>query len=105
MKLLRLAGAGLLWTLACLLGLVGALLCATVILLPIGLLLIAVARRFFRLSGRLALPRAVRHPVAEMGNTGKQAIKNTGRSARKQARDSAKKITPQRKRGVFGLRT
>ena len=79
MKLLRLAAAGVLWALACLLGLVGSLLCVTVILLPIGLLLIALARRLFRLSGRLMLPKAVRHPLAELGDTGKEAGKSLGK--------------------------
>jgi hypothetical protein len=106
MKLLRMAAAGVLWALACLLGLVGSLLCVTVILLPIGLLLISLARRLFRLSGRLMLPKAVRHPLAELGDTGREAgrsLLKDAKSAGKTARGSTKKL-PGRRRRVLGIK-
>jgi hypothetical protein len=115
-RLLRLSAAGLLWVLACLLGLVGSLLCVTVILIPVGVLLISLARRLFRLSGRLALPRAVRHPISELGDTGTRAGRKAGRRAAnavgdvklsgkslKRARKAATKKLPGRRRKVLGL--
>jgi hypothetical protein len=112
-----LTAAGLLWVLACLLGLVGSLLCVTVILIPVGVLLISLARRLFRLSGRLALPRAVRHPISELGNSGLQVGKKAHRRAlraageAKPSRKSLKKIRksahqklPRRRRRVLGVK-
>ena len=65
MRLLRgLGGAGL-WILASLLGLVGVLLCITVILLPVGLPLVKLAGQLFARSLQLMLPRALAHPVNE----------------------------------------
>jgi hypothetical protein len=95
-RLLRLTAAGLLWVLACLLGLVGSLLCVTVILIPVGVLVISLARRLFRLSGRLALPRTVRHPVSELGKSGLKAGKKVRRSAQTSL--------PRRRRRVLGFK-
>jgi hypothetical protein len=63
MRLLRGLGGLLLWILAAVLGLVGVILCATVILIPLGIPLLGYARRLFTLSMRLMLPRAISHPV------------------------------------------
>ena len=65
MKPFRWLGAGLLWILAGLLGLVGGLLCVTIILLPLGIPILMLARKLFTASGRLLLPRPVKHPVKE----------------------------------------
>lgn len=79
MKVVRRLGAGLLWVLASLLGLVSVVLCLTIILLPLGFPLLLLTRRLFRAAFRLWAPRAVSHPVDELG---KQA-RRKGRSARK----------------------
>jgi hypothetical protein len=65
MRALRWAAASLLMLLAGLLGLVGAILCVTLVLLPLGIPLLFVARRLFRSAGQLVVPRPVRHPVDE----------------------------------------
>jgi hypothetical protein len=66
MRLLRGIPGAVLWILAAVLGLVGLLLCATVILLPLGIPLVKLAGRLFSRSVQLMLPRAVAHPVAEL---------------------------------------
>jgi len=66
MRLLRGLLGGLLWILAAVVGLVAVVLCVTVILLPLGLPLLAQARRMFTTSVRLMLPPAVAHPVRTM---------------------------------------
>jgi hypothetical protein len=66
MRLLRGLLGGLLWILAAVVGLVAVILCVTVILLPLGLPLLAQARRMFTTSVRLMLPPAVAHPVKTM---------------------------------------
>ena len=66
MRMLRaVPGAGL-WIVASVLGLVGVLLCVTVILLPVGIPLVKLAGRFFSRSVQLMLPRALTHPVDEL---------------------------------------
>lgn len=66
MRLLRGLLGGLLWILAGVVGLLGAVLCVTVILLPLGLPLLGLARRLFGQSMRLVLPRTVTHPADEL---------------------------------------
>jgi hypothetical protein len=63
MWLLRGLGASLLWIVAGLLGLVGALLCVTIILLPVGIPLIMLAKRVFGYSMVVLVPGKVRHPA------------------------------------------
>jgi hypothetical protein len=63
MRLLRGLGGLLLWIGAAVLGLVAIILCATVILLPLGLPLLGYARRLLTQSVKLMAPRAVAHPV------------------------------------------
>jgi hypothetical protein len=63
MRLLRGLAGALLWILAALIGLVGVLLCLTVLLLPLGIPLLGAARRMFSQSVRLMLPPSVAHPV------------------------------------------
>lgn len=72
MRLLRGLLGGLLWILAAVVGLVAVVLCVTVILLPIGLPLLAQARRMFTTSVRLMLPPALAHPVKTMDKKGRK---------------------------------
>jgi hypothetical protein len=57
MRLLRGLAGALLWIVALLLVLVAAILCVTLILLPLGLPLLGYARRLFTFSLRLMFPR------------------------------------------------
>jgi hypothetical protein len=66
MRLLRGVPGAVLWILAALIGLVGLLLCVTIILLPLGIPLVKFAGRLFRLSVQLMLPRTLAHPVDEL---------------------------------------
>ena len=66
MRLLRGLPGAVLWILAAVLGLVGVLLCVTVILLPLGIPLVKLAGRLFSRSVQLMLPRALTHPVDEL---------------------------------------
>ncbi|HET6627588.1 MAG TPA: hypothetical protein VFG63_14450 [Nocardioidaceae bacterium] len=79
MRIVRGLGAALTWIAASLLGLVGVVLCITVILLPLGIPLLKVSRRLFGVATKLMLPRAVSHPVQEAG----KSLKKRGRRARK----------------------
>jgi hypothetical protein len=65
-KVLRRVGAGLVWLVASVVGSLGVLLSLTIILLPLGVPLLMLARRLFGLSARLMLPRSVVHPVKEL---------------------------------------
>ena len=65
MRLLRGLGAALLWLGALLTGLVGVLLCVTLILIPLGIPVIGMSRRMFQKSLKLMAPRAVTNPVKE----------------------------------------
>lgn len=108
MRVLRALGGALLWIVAAVLGLVGVLLCATVILLPVGIPLLMLTRRLFTQSIRLFLPAGALHPVKTSGEASKSAIKNVvgglgeqlsnvshpdvGKKARKQMKKSKKRI-------------
>ena len=65
MRLLRGVAGALLWVVAAVVGLVGALLSVTVIGLPLGIPLLLGARRMFTAAVRLMLPSHVAHPVKE----------------------------------------
>ena len=65
MRILRGLGGALLWILASVLGLVGVLLCVTLLLLPLGLVVLRISRKLYTRSVALMLPRAVSHPVQE----------------------------------------
>jgi len=97
------------WVAASLLGLVGAIvallgvvLTATLILAPLGIPLLMLARRLFGTSGRLVVPRAVRHPLDELDRTGSDAaddIKGTFRKKwRRGGKDVRKRTRKVRKR-------
>jgi hypothetical protein len=104
MKLLRWLAAALVWILASVVGLLGGVLSVTIILLPLGLPLLWLARRLYGLAGTLVLPRAARHPVA----TAQDKAGDVGRKARKQMSKTAADVadaapTPRRKRGLRRL--
>ncbi len=92
MRALRWAGASLLMLLAGLLGLVGAILCVTLILLPLGIPILFLARRLFRTAGQLVVPRAVRHPVDESHKHAGRSVKRLG----KKVESSTKAVTGRR---------
>lgn len=111
MRALRWLVAGLLWVLAGLLGLVGVVLSVTVILLPLGIPVLMLARRLFALSGRLVLPRSVRHPVEETGKALKRrgghlekATKVAGKDARRNGAKATKKARKRVRRLPVGRR-
>jgi hypothetical protein len=93
MKPFKWLAAGLIWILASVLGLVGILLSVTLILLPVGLLVLSLSRRLYRLAGRLVVPRAVRHPVSELGDAGGK----TGRKLDKLSRGAVQELVPSRR--------
>lgn len=57
MRLLRALAGTVLWLVAAVLGLVGSILCVTIILLPVGLAVLGYARRLFSVSTKLMAPR------------------------------------------------
>lgn len=65
MRALRILLGSLLWIVAGLVMLLGAILSVTVILLPVGIPLIMLGRRLMQGAMALFLPRGVRHPVDE----------------------------------------
>ena len=73
MRFLRGLLGGLLWLLASLIGLVGVIACVTLILLPIGIPLLGLARRLFGKSVRLFMPPALAHPIKEPKRRGRKA--------------------------------
>lgn len=83
MKLLRGLAASLLWILAGVLGLVGGLLSVTIILLPLGLPLLWLARKLGGTAGRLMLPKVVKHPVQELRDKSSSAVADGGKGARR----------------------
>ena len=86
MRLLRGLGGAVLWILAALLGLVGVLLCVTVILLPVGLPLVKLAGRLFAQSLQLMLPRALAHPVSEIAKAAEKKDRKITKAAEKENR-------------------
>lgn len=65
MQFFRAFGGGLLWIVASLIGLVAGILCVTVILLPLGIPLLGLARKLFGQATTMMLPRSLSHPVEE----------------------------------------
>ena len=70
MLLLRGLGAALLWVVAGVVGLLGILLCVTIILLPLGIPVLLMAKRLFRYSMVVLMPGKVRHPARSLKKTG-----------------------------------
>jgi hypothetical protein len=102
MRLLRGLLGALLWLGAALLGLVGLLLCATLVLLPLGIPVLGYARRLVTRSMRLMLPRVVAHPVQELGDQvhdqRKDAAHTVDRSVGQAAKRSRKAAHKARRR-------
>jgi len=73
MRVPRALLGALLWILASVIGLVAVLLCITLVLLPLGIPLLALARRMFTRSIRLFMPPAAVHPFSESAKSTKQA--------------------------------
>lgn len=80
MRILAALAGALLWIVAGLLGLVGVLLCVTLILLPLGIPVLMLARKLFGYAMWLMLPRKFRHPVDELGKSAKKGTKDTKKS-------------------------
>jgi hypothetical protein len=100
MKLLRILGGSVLWILAGVVGLLGALLSITVILAPIGIPLLMLARRLFRYSMTLLVPRQARHPVETLKSSAKDAVADlpTPDVDVKKSRKKAKKLVRRQKK-------
>jgi|tagenome__1003787_1003787.scaffolds.fasta_scaffold20906322_4 hypothetical protein len=82
MFLLRGLAASLLWIVAGLLGLVGALLCATLVLLPVGIPLLMLAKKVFGYSMVVMVPGKVRHPVQHAEKSTKRGLKRAGKKSK-----------------------
>ena len=91
MRLLRGFGGAGLWIVASLLGLVGIVLCVTVILLPVGIPLLKIAGRLYRSAVQLMLPRALAHPVNEVGKAAKKRNRKITGAASDSFDDAAKR--------------
>lgn len=96
MRVLRTLAGSLVWIVACLVGLVGALLSITLVLAPVGVPLLFLARRLFMSSFALFLPRVVRHPAEELRRKGQDAAASAGARVRR---------TSGRKRRRWGRRS
>jgi hypothetical protein len=78
MRILRGLLGALLWIVAAVLGLLGFVLCVTVILLPLGIPLLVFTRRLLTRAVQLMLPRSLAHPVDELAKN----VKKKGRVAK-----------------------
>jgi len=92
MRFLRIVLGSLLWLVAGVVGLLGVVLSVTIILLPIGIPLLMLARRLFRMAMALILPRAAVHPIQEMGKKAPDVV-SSGRAGRKTRKKLRKKAT------------
>ena len=92
MRFLRSLLGGLLWLLASLVGLVAIIACVTLILLPIGIPLLGLARRLYGKSVRLFLPPAVAHPTQEPKRRARKARKAAGELGKKSRRSVREKV-------------
>jgi hypothetical protein len=95
MWILRALAGSVLWLLAGILGLVGVICCVTVILLPVGIPLLGLARKLFGYSMVFFVPRKVRHPVQELG----KSARSKGSDAVESVKDADVDLSPARKRG------
>ena len=105
MRLPRALAGALLWILASVVGLLGALLCVTIIGLPIGIFLIRRAGRMFSTAVRLMLPSGLAHPIEEAkssahdkGKKGADSTKDTAGKAKDKAQKAAKKTKKKSKK-------
>ena len=100
MRLLRGLLGALLWILAAVIGLVAAILCVTIILLPLGIPLLGVARRMFTSAVQLMLPPAVAHPAKTLDKKRRRKAKEAragaadlGKGTSKKARKAVDTVT------------
>ena len=98
MWILRALAGTVLWLLAGLLGLVGAILCVTIILLPVGIPVLALAKKLFAYSMVLFLPRKVRHPVDELKKSTGSGMSNAVDKAVDKVKDTDVDLDPAKKR-------
>jgi hypothetical protein len=91
MRLLRGLLGALLWILAATVGLVGVVLCLTIILLPLGIPLAVLAGRLFGRAVRLMLPRPLAHPVDELTKSTKKTGRRLHSASNHAVADSTKK--------------
>jgi hypothetical protein len=85
---LRALAGVLLWIVAALVGLIGVLLSVTLILLPVGIPLLLLARKMFTTAVQLMMPRKLAHPVKELG----KASRKKGKVAKDVGADVSKKV-------------
>jgi hypothetical protein len=114
MRILGVLLGSLLWIVAGVVGLLGVVLSVTVILLPIGIPLLMLARRLFQMATALVMPRKVRHPVEEMkkkapdavkpGRAGRKARSKAGKKAGKKTSKATKKVGKTRDRAAKAAR-
>jgi len=90
MNILRGLAGALLWVLAAVVGLVAVVLCVTIILLPLGLPLLNLARQLGTNGVQLMLPRAVAHPV----KTAQKGSQRKAKQARRTTRDAVEAVKP-----------
>jgi hypothetical protein len=76
---------------------VGLILCVTLILLPLGIPVLMLARRVFTLAGRMVVPRAVRHPLEELDRSSEATASKLKGKAKRSASASADKAQGTRK--------
>ncbi|OBF39621.1 hypothetical protein A5724_08045 [Mycobacterium sp. ACS1612] len=98
MRLLRGLLGALLWIVAAVLGLLGVVLCVTVILLPLGIPLLILARRLLTRAVQLMLPRSLAHPVDEITKTAKKKGRKAKALTSSTATDVGKKARKLRRR-------
>ena len=96
MRLVRGLLGALMWLGAALLGLVGVLLSATLVLLPLGIPLLGYARRLFTRSVRMMLPKAVAHPVKEL----RSEVHDEGHDAGRTVSKATGKVTRRSKKAA-----
>jgi hypothetical protein len=90
-RVLRALAGAVMWILAAVLGLIGVLLCVTVIVLPLAIPLVKLAGRLFSRSVQLMLPRALSHPVDQLTKGADNKARTTRTAASGAAGHAAKK--------------
>jgi hypothetical protein len=101
MKVLRMLGGSLLWILAGVTGLLGGLLTVTLLLAPLGIPLLFVARKLFRYSMRFFVPHELRHPAKAAGSSARKALPDVSTpdlKLEKRAARARKKVKRRRKK-------
>ena len=92
MRLVRGLLGALLWIVAALLGLVGLVMCVTIILLPLGIPVLGLSRRLITHAVQLMLPQSLAHPVKESKKKAKDKGEGLGSVASDTAKKAKKKI-------------